>query len=141
MVPASTSLRQSIDRLTGLTVQRTDAIPQNHMSFSFPAQVTITDPAQVQAVARALCALPKMPSGAFYGPADFGITYHLVFAAGQQRFRAISVDATGMQQVRGLGPTRWVARSPGFWQTLGVAMGLEHPNAATFSGSLPVSGQ
>jgi len=135
---SSTSpLGQSLDRLDRLVVTRTDTIPQNHFRFAFPAAVAVTDPTALQPVARALCALPLMPSGTFHCPADFGITYHLVFSAGAQRFPAVSVDATGCETVRGLGTTRCVTTSPGFWHTLGVAMGLAKPDYATFQGSLP----
>ena len=128
------ALAQQLGHLDRLVVQRSDAIPQNHTHFGFPAEVTINDPAQVQAVARALLALPAMPSGRMFIPADLGITYRLVFATADQSLPAIVVAATGAQTVQGLGGTRWVARSPGFWVTLGSAMGLAQPTNATFRG-------
>ena len=137
--PAAEALAQALSHLDRLVVRRADALPQNHISFSFPAKVTVSDPVEVQAVARALLALPAMPSGVFYGPADLGITYRLVFATVDERFPPISVDATGTQTVRGLGGARWVARSPGFWRTLGTAMRLARPDYATFRGSMPIA--
>ena len=137
--PASEALSQALSHLDRLVVLRSDAFPQNHISFSFPAKVTVSDPVEVQAVARALLALPAMPSGVLHGPADLGITYCLVFATVDERFPPISVDATGTQTVRGLGGTRWAARSPGFWRTLGSAMGLARPGYATFRGSMPIA--
>jgi hypothetical protein len=134
-----TALAQALSRLDRLVVLRSDAFPQNHISFSFPAKVTVSDPLEVQAVARALLALPAMPSTAFNAPIDLGITYRLVFATADERLPPISVDATGAQVVRGLGGTRWVARSPGFWRTLGTAMGLARPEYATFRGSMPIA--
>jgi hypothetical protein len=128
------ALAQELSHLDRLVVQRSDAFPQNHTHFSFPAEVTINDPAQVQAVARALLALPAMPSGPMFIPADLGITYRLIFATADQSLPAIVVAATGAQTVQGLGGTRWVARSPGFWVTLGSAMGLAQPTNATFRG-------
>ena len=133
------ALAQDISRLDRLVVTRTDAFPQNHVRFTFPATVTVTDSTAVQAVARALCALPKMPSDLLGCPADFGITYHLVFSAGDRSFPSVSVDATGCETVRGLGTVRWLSTSPGFWHTLGVAMGLAKPDNATFRGSLSTS--
>ena len=128
------ALAQQLGHLDRLVVQRSDAFPQNHTHFSFPAEVTINDPAQVQTVARALLALPAMPSGPMFIPADLGITYRLIFATADQSLPAIVVAATGAQTVQGLGGTRWVARSPGFWVTLGSAMGLAQPTNATFRG-------
>jgi len=134
--PAATqaALARQLGHLDRLVVRRSDAIPQNHTHFGFPAEVTVNDPAQVRAVAKALLALPAMPSGPMYIPADLGITYRLVFATAHQSLPAIVVAATGAQAVRGLGGTRWVARSPGFWVTLGSAMGLARPTNATFRG-------
>ena len=134
---SSPALAVALDHLDRLVVIRSDAFPQNHVSFGFPARVTVTDAAEVQAVARALLALPVMPSGAFAVPIDLGIGYRLLFATAGRRLPAVSVAATGAQQVRGLGTTRWLARSPGFWRTLGSAMGLPRPDNATFRGSMP----
>lgn len=78
-----------------------------------------------------------MPSGVLFCPADFGIVYHLVFFSGARRLPPVSIDATGCETVRGLGVTRWVARSPGFWRTLGTALHLATPGYATFRGHGP----
>ena len=118
------ALAQQLSRLDRLVVLRRDAFPQNHLHFGFPAKVTVSDPARVQAVARALLALPAMPSGIMYIPNDLGITYRLDFATADDSLPAIIVEATGAQTVRGLGQPRWTARSPGFWSVLGSAMGL-----------------
>ena len=100
------ALAQEISSLDRLVVRRTDAFPQNHIRFSFPAVMTVSDAARVQRVARALLALPAMPKGVFC-PADSGIVYHLTFFDGGHALPAISFDATGCEAVRGLGVTRW----------------------------------
>ena len=133
------ALGQSIDQLGRLVVSRTDRFPSNQIRFTFPATVVVTDRAAVQAVARALCALPQMPSGTMFCPIDFGIIYHLVFTAGGRSFSVVSIDVGGCETVRGLGATRWLMKSPGFWHMLGMAMGLSKPGYATFRGSLPMS--
>ncbi len=135
--PSATALGRALGRLDRLVVLRRDAFPQNHVRFSFPARVTVSDPGAVQAVARALLALPPMPSGAFAVPIDLGITYRLIFATAHGQLPAIEVDATGAETVRGLGRTRWVARSPGFWITLGKALGLASPGNGAFRGRMP----
>ena len=134
---ASSPLCGSVPTLSRLVVDRSDAFPQNHMRFSFPAEVTVADATKVRAAARALCALPKMPSGTLHCPADLGIVYHLVFSAGERALPPVEVDATGCQTVRGLGHVRWVARSPRFWAALGRAMGLSSPSSAAFGGRGP----
>ena len=137
-VPAARStLCRPIPSLDRLTVRRTDAFPENHLRFSFPADVTVTDALRVRAAARALCSLPRMPSGVLFCPADFGIVYHLAFTAGERALAPVGVNATGCQWVHGLGRVRWVARSPRFWATLGGAMGLTSPDSATFRGRGP----
>jgi hypothetical protein len=135
--PAATALNRALGQLDRLVVLRKDAFPQNHIRFSFPAKVTVNDPAKVRAVAQALLALPTMPSGTFGVPIDLGITYRLIFATADEQLPAISIDATGAQTVRGLGSVRWLARSPGFWTTLGEAMGLAHPGYDAFRGHMP----
>ena len=138
--PASSvgsTLCGSVPTLDRLVVHRSDAFPQNHMRFSFPDEVTVADVTKVRAAAQALCSLPKMPSGTLHCPADFGIVYHLVFSAGVRALPPVEVDATGCESVRGLGLVRWVARSPGFWPTLGRSMGLPSPSSATFRGRGP----
>lgn len=137
-------LCQLIRQLNRLEVRRVDALPQNHTHFTFPAEVTVTEPSAVQAVAEALCALPPLPAGIFNGPADFGITYELVFSAGKRRLPAVTVAAGGLQTVRGLGYTRWLLApsnsSARFWHTLGTAMGLTSASNATFAGARPAGG-
>jgi hypothetical protein len=45
-------------------------------------------------------------------PADSGLTYRLLFSISGRELAPVSVDATGCGEVRGLGQTRWTARSP-----------------------------
>ena len=61
--------------ITHLVIHRVNGLPQNHERFSFPALITVTSPSRAQSVARALCALPAMPSGTYACPADWAITY------------------------------------------------------------------
>ncbi len=100
-------LSLSLDRLDRLEVTRTDAFPQNHIRFVFPATVTAIDPAAVRAVASALL------------------------------LAAVSLDATGRETVHGFGAARRVARSPEFWRLLDEALHLAKPGYATFRGSRP----
>lgn len=132
----ATTLQQDISRLDRLVVRRSDAFPQNRIHFTFPATMTVSDVAAVQKVARALLELPAMPKGILC-PIDLGIVYELTFFSAGHELPTISIRATGCQQVGGLGTTRWLARSPGFWRTLGLAMGLAKPGSATFRGSGP----
>ena len=122
-----------VDRLT---IGRVDSFPQNHVYFSFPARVAVTGAHRSQ-VARALSALPAMPAGAFSCPADWGINYRLIFTVGDSRLAPVTVDATGCQQVYGLGPVRWTVVSPGFWGILATAAGMASADQATFRGTLP----
>lgn len=133
----SAALCQQLARLTRLVVTRSDRLPQNNTTFSFPARVTVSNPPQGRSVALALCALPYMPKGAIACPADLGIVYQLAFLGPKQAYPPVTVDASGCQGVHGLGPTRWVERSPGFWNSLGSAMGLARPAYAALRGSLP----
>lgn len=134
---AGSPLCGSVSTLDRLVVHRSDAFPQNHMRFSFPSEVTVTDATKVRAAARALCSLPRMPTGTLHCPADLGIVYHFAFLAGERALPPVEMGATGCQTVRGLGHVRWVARSPEFWSTLGRALGLSSPTYAMFRGRGP----
>ena len=76
-------------------------IPQE-MQNAMPDEVTIAKPASAQALARALCALPKMPRGpgALPGPLA-GTTYHLIFTADSLQLPTVTIEATGCQTVTG----------------------------------------
>ena len=123
--------------ITRLVIHRVNGLPQNHERFSFPALITVTSPSRAQSVARALCALPAMPSGTYACPADWAITYRLAFATEARRFAPITAEISGCQDVYGLGPVRWTARSPGFWHTLAQAAGITPADEAVFGGTMP----
>lgn len=122
-------------KLDSLTVQRTDALPGNRTRFSFPATETVTSPAAAQSVAQNLCGLPQVPRETVACPANFGVSYQLSFAAGSQRFAPVTVNAGGCQLVHGLGEMRRVTTSAALWRTLGIAIGIPHPDTTTFSGT------
>jgi hypothetical protein len=117
-----------------LTIDRLNPLHQN-FHFVAPAQVTVTDARQAQAVARALCALPPVGHRSFFCPADWGIRYQLRFAARHHWFRPVTVAATGCTMVTGLGPVRLISGLFGFWSVLGKAAGLSHASLATFAGT------
>ena len=65
-----------------------------------------------------------------------GINYRLIFTA-DGKLAPVTVDATGCQQVYGLGPVRWTVISPGFWSVLATAEGIGPADQATFGGTPP----
>jgi hypothetical protein len=121
-----------------LTVTRSK--PLNPETFAFPATVEVSKASQVQAAARALCALPAMPKGVFSCPMDLGVVYTLRFAvsdrSGVKYVEPVTIDASGCETVRGLGATRWAATAPSFWRLLGDSLGLRSASRLTFAGSL-----
>jgi hypothetical protein len=123
-------------QVNSLTVERHNALPQNHVHFTFAAKVTVNVPGKARSVASAACALPPMPSGAFSCGNDAGITYRLIFTAHGKKLSAATISIGGCEDAHGLDQTRWAIRSPGFWHTLGVAMGLKRPYRSTFGGSM-----
>jgi len=138
LAPA-TGICSAADTLTGLSVTRTNAFPQNPVSFDFPARVTSTNGAAIAAVARAACRLADFPAGSMSCPADVGISYALVFSAGRVAFGTITADPTGCPNVTGLGAPRWA--TPAFWDQLAVALGLPAPReyCDPFRGRLPTT--
>jgi hypothetical protein len=135
--PAGMTVCAHVGDVDRLTIGRVDSFPQNHVYFTFPAQVTVTGAHRSQAVAQALCALPTMPSGMFSCPDDWGISYRLIFTAGDSKLAPVTVDATGCQGVTGLGPVRWTVFSPEFWSVLATAAGIAPADQGPFRGTPP----
>lgn len=136
--PCPGSLCSAVSSLTRLVVVRTNAFPQNHIRFSFPARVIVDDETQVRVVAGGLCHLPLFPPGTFHCPADFGVDYQLHFSDAVRSYHPVTVEATGCEAVMGLGGSRrWVATSPRFWRILGSALGIRHADHSTFAGTMP----
>lgn len=127
------SLCSSSAAVTSFVITRSRT--PNPMTFDFPSRVRVTNASRTRAVARALCALPAMPQGILC-PADFGPTYVLAFSAPGVDVATVALDPTGCQGVAGLGGSRWLARTPGFWRVLGDSMGLHAPTHSTFAGSM-----
>jgi hypothetical protein len=129
--PAQLTLCSDTGAVNHLVVTRkgivTHALAQSR--FTFPAVVTVTSAPEAQAVAKALCALPRQPAGITNCPADFGIVYQLRFATGGRHFGVVKVESTGCQIVSGAGKPRTISRAPGFWGVLGKAMRLPGPVA------------
>jgi hypothetical protein len=121
-----------VDRLM---VQRTDALPGNHTRFTFPATANVSSATAAQSVAQSVCGLQSVPRKTVACPADFGVTYHLTFAAGSQKFAPVTVNAGGCELVSGLGTVRRADTSVTLWRTLGIAIGIPHPDNASFSGT------
>ncbi len=101
---------------------------------AFPSQVTVTNPALVRSVARALCALPDMPRGVLNCPAQLlGTAYTLHFTSGGRPLRLVTIDATGCETVTGVGAVRRVTSS-GFWRVLAKAIGVRPPGPPVAGG-------
>jgi hypothetical protein len=127
------ALCRDASTVTSLRIVRTPGprIPQ--VQAVFPGQVTVTNPAHAQEVARALCALPAMPHGLMSCPAMFpGTTYQLTFTADGRQLPPVHLDSTGCEIVSGAGPVRR-ATSPEFWRVLAVVAGVSPPGRPAFT--------
>lgn len=131
---AGTATCANATHIDRLTVDRLNLLHQN-FRFATPAQITVTNARQAQAVARALCALPPVGHGVWSCPADWGIRYRLRFAARHHLFRPVTIAATGCRTVAGLGPVRLISGVSGLWRVLGEAAGLGHASLTTFTGT------
>jgi hypothetical protein len=133
---AQATLCQEAGTVSSMEIERSQGarIPQE-MQNAMPDRVTVSNPARARAVARALCALPKMPSGPLHCPALFiGTTYHLIFTADGTQLPTVTIQATGCQTVTGVGPVRRASTSPGFWRVLDLAAGQPDRGPLIFSG-------
>jgi hypothetical protein len=124
MVPAhgAGALCAAVPAVTRLVVSPVSALPQSHVHPAMVAGITVRSAAQARAVAKALCALPPMPSAPAACPADLGGGYRLSFAAGRTVFPVVTAEASGCRNVTGAGRLRWAVRAPGFWAVLRQAV-------------------
>jgi hypothetical protein len=77
-----------------------------------PLALTITSAPRVQALAAALCALPRMPGG-LRCPAALGGALRLEFTAGGRSYQPVVIRDSGCASVTGVGPVRqwaWSSR-------------------------------
>jgi hypothetical protein len=124
--------------VTSLVVNRNHRFKVPELEPAFPIQVTVTDPAIVRAVARALCGLPDMPRGVYHCPALLlGTAYTLHFSVGGRPLPVVIINSTGCETVTGVGPVRR-ATSREFWQVLSRAIRVSTP--PVFGGDNPGSG-
>ena len=107
--------------LDRMVVSLSGVLSSTHVHQVLPGGVTIRDPAKVQAVASALCALPAMPHGVVSCPADFGGSSRFAFSAAGQGFPPVVARSTGRRSVSGLGPTRLAPAA--FWTLLHKELG------------------
>jgi hypothetical protein len=125
-VPAiqSRALCRHVTALTQLEVARENGIPQNRITFSFPARVVVSSRASAQSVATVLCGLPR--DTIENCPADLGVSYWLYFSPARLQLAPVEADPAGCRDISGLGiPPRWAL--PRFWRALGTAMHVLRP--------------
>jgi hypothetical protein len=129
------SLCGGVGQVTSLSVHRVAINPER---FGFPSGVLARGSA-ARAVARAMCELPKSPSGVRFCPDDWGPTYHLTFFDGS---RVVSIDLatpTGCPNVlKNANSATPVSLAPTgrFWKALGRAVGVAGATEQTFAGTL-----
>ncbi len=127
-------LRSQLTSVSALRFQATTTISSN------PAPdvvVTVPDPAAAD-VASAILALPTMPPGTYNCPADFGVSYFLVFTGGDpngggETVMLANLDPAGCQQGQISSDGQnvyhfWTATSPDFWSRLAADLGVPEAN-------------
>ncbi len=124
MIPAhgAGALCAAVPAVTRLLVSPVSALPQSHVHPAMVAGVTVRSAAAARAVAKAVCALPPMPSAPMNCPAGHGPGYRLSFAAGDASFPVVTAQASGCAAVTGAGRPRWAVPAPGFWAVIHRAM-------------------
>jgi|SRR5579864_2546718 hypothetical protein len=121
--------------VTRLEVVRNHGFKVPELEPAFPSMVTVTNPALIRDVIRALCALPVTPPGVSHCPALLlGTAYTLRFSVGSRPLPLVTIDSTGCEAVTGVGPDRRVT-SAGFWRVLSRALGVTTPRVLTGSRS------
>src|SRR5215470_5338877 len=103
--------------VTRLEVVRSHRFKVPELEPAFPNMVTVTDPALIRDLIRALCALPVTRPGVYHCPLLLGTAYTLRFSVGSRPLPLVTIDSTGCKAVTGVGPDRRVT-SEGFWRVL-----------------------
>ncbi len=118
-----TQTTNSASKVVKLVVIR---LPDAATGFRFPRVLVSRDDSRIRQIARTLCSLRRLNNaGKFIAcPADFGISYVLQFSTATERLAPVKIDAAGCEFVAGIGGSRWLLSSPGFWPLVGAAMGL-----------------
>jgi hypothetical protein len=136
------ALCQHTATVTSLVIMHGHLMRVPQLQTGYPSPVIVPTPAKARAAARALCALPLLPHGVLHCPnLTVGATDLLSFTADGRRLPAVTIEATGCEIITGVGPTRWAAKSPGFWQALATAANLSPPGRTAFIGGGGVSCQ
>ncbi len=89
----------------------------------------------MRALAGMLCGLPESPRGPVNCPAQVSGSLQLAFAAGGRVFQPVSIQQSGCQVVRGLGPARTVPSSV-FWRALDKDLGTNLPRSTGQPGGI-----
>ena len=109
-------------RVSAVHILRTSDFPQNHIP---PFEKYVNDAARAQQLYDALLALPVMPSGPYFCPADFGVAYHLTFYQGRVDVASALVKPDGCETaILPDGSSRWIATDQGFWQVFATTAGM-----------------
>ena len=132
---AGVALCNDIPKLTSVAVRRTMAVHEVQPDQALPDGITVREPVSVRDLAAALCGLPKSPRGPVNCPAQFAGSLRLAFAAGGHPFRPVTIQVSGCQVVRGLGPVRTVPSSA-FWRTLGKDLNFKLPQSTRQPGGI-----
>ena len=132
----SLSLCTVAEKVTTLTVRRGTFM--NPTTFSFPSVVSVSNVASVRTVAKTICATPPdmRTGGAIACPADFGLTYRLLFTVPKHIVMPITLRVTGCGGVDGTGTKGWIHLTPNLFRVLGNAMRLRLATEATFRGKM-----
>jgi hypothetical protein len=135
-VPSALSLCTVANKVTTLTVHRGTFM--NPTTFSFPSVVFVGNAASARSVAKAICAIPPdmRTGGVIACPADFGLTYRLLFTFPKHTVTPITLRVTGCGGVDGTGTKGWIHLTPNLLRVLGNAMQLRLATEATFRGKM-----
>jgi len=87
-----------------------------------PGVATVTTGAPARALARALCALPRMPKGIVNCPMLLPSWYKLQFWIKMRPLPVVRITPTGCETVTGIGPVRRIMPVSKFWQVLARAI-------------------
>jgi hypothetical protein len=125
----ATYLRPGAWRVASARAILTSDFPANHVP---PFDRTSTSATEAQQLYNALLALPVMPAGTYYCPADFGNVYHLMFYDDSAQLAALAIVKPDGCETAILpdGSHRWAATDQSFWATFAAAMNV--PTSALF---------
>jgi hypothetical protein len=126
--PSGESIASSLEPLVASATTLHFTTSSSLAGNTAPAvDITVTDPSVVRSIFQETLTQPEQPAGEYNCPADFGVSYHLVFTSGETTTTA-DIDPDGCELIVLNGASgSGLETSSEYWMDLAKALGIKEP--------------